>query len=317
MKVVVLEPLGISTEEEKMASENIVKQGHEVVFNRKRPSDENEVASVAGDADVVIIANMPFKKNYIEKCANMKFLSVAFAGVDHVDIDFCKEKGIVVSNAAGYSVNAVTELAFGLAISILRNIPKCDDRARNSGTKDGLIGTELFGKKFGVIGTGAIGSRVCAVAKAFGCTVYAYSRTEKDELKNQGVIYTSLEEIAENCDIISLHVPYNKNTDKIISADLINKMKKNAIIINTARGGVVDSAALADALNEGIIAGAGIDVLETEPPFDTNHPLINAKNTVITPHAAFASKEALYIRAQMVFDNIDFWQKGTPRNLCS
>ena len=94
-------------------------------------------------------------------------------------------------------------------------------------------------------------------------------------------------------------------------------MKKNAIIINTARGGVVDSAALADALNEGRIAGAGIDVLETEPPFDTNHPLINAKNTVITPHAAFASKEALYIRAQMVFDNIDFWQKGTPRNLCS
>ena len=123
--------------------------------------------------------------------------------------------------------------------------------------------------------------------------------------------------MAENCDIISLHVPYNKNTDKIISADLINKMKKNAIIINTARGGVVDSAALADALNEGRIAGAGIDVLETEPPFDTNHPLINAKNTVITPHAAFASKEALYIRAQMVFDNIDFWQKGTPRNLCS
>ena len=143
------------------------------------------------------------------------------------------------------------------------------------------------------------------------------AETEKDELKNQGVIYTSLEEIAENCDIISLHVPYNKNTDKIISADLINKMKKNAIIINTARGGVVDSAALADALNEGRIAGAGIDVLETEPPFDTNHPLINAKNTVITPHAAFASKEALYIRAQMVFDNIDFWQKGTPRNLCS
>ena len=316
MKIVVLEPLGISAEEQKRASEKIVSKGHDVVFCDSRPADKDEVEARAGDADAVIIANMPFGKEYIEKCGKMRFLSVAFAGVDHVDTEFCRQRGIVVSNAAGYSVNAVTELVFGLAVSVLRNIPKCDCEARNGGTKAGLIGTELFGKKFGVVGTGAIGSRVCTIALAFGCDVYAYSRTEKEELIGKGVKYTGLEDIMRNCDIISLHVPFGKSTDKLISAKMISLMKKNAVLINTARGGVVDSQALADALNAGSIAGAGIDVLEGEPPFDKSHPLITAENTVITPHAAFSSKEALYTRAVMVFDNIELWENGTPRNLC-
>ncbi len=314
MKIVVMEPLGISAYEQEELLQKAAKNGHETVFYNSRPDDANEVEKRAKGAEVVIIANMPFKRDFIEKCHDMKFLSVAFAGVDHVDIQYCKEKGIIVSNAANYSTNAVSELTFGLAISVLRKIPESDILAKNSKTK--IVGTELYGKKFGVVGTGAIGSRVCNIAKAFGCDVYAYSRTEKEELKNIGVKYIALNELMSLCDIISLHVPFNSGTDKIISAEMIKLMKNNSIIINTARGGVIDSQALADALNLDKIAGAGIDVLEKEPPFDTAHPLISAKNTVITPHAAFATKEALNTRAIMVFDNVEFWKKGTPRNLC-
>ena len=316
MKIAVIEPLGISQLKFEEASANIKKLGHEVVFYSTKTDDLDELEKRVCDAEAVIIANMPFRKNLIEKCKKLKFLSVAFAGVDHVDVDFCHEKGIMVCNAAGYSVNAVAELTFGLAISVLRNIPKCDSAARSMGTKDGLVGTELFGKNFGVVGTGAIGGRVCAIAKPFGCDVYAYSRTDKEELKKIGVKYVSLNDVMEKCHIISLHVPFNKNTDKLISKEKIALMRKDAILINTARGGVVDSVALADALNNGFIKGAGIDVLETEPPFDKNHPLITAKNTIITPHAAFATEEALFKRAQIVFDNIEFWEKGTPQNVC-
>lgn len=316
MKIVVLEPLGISKEEEMQASEKIRNEGHEVVFCPTKTDDLAELEKRGKDADAIIIANMPFKKNIIEKCKKLKFLSVAFAGVDHVDVDFCKAKGIMVCNAAGYSKNSVPELVFGLAISVLRNIPQCDYQARNGGTKVGLVGTELFGKKFGVVGTGAIGSRVCEIAQAFGCEVLAYSRTKKEELISKGIKYVPLNTLLKVCDIISLHVPYNKTTDKLIDDEKIAMMKKTAVLINTARGGVVDSEALAFALNEGRIKGAGIDVLEMEPPFPKDHVLLQAKNTVFTPHAAFASEEALYKRAEIVFDNIELWEKGTPQNIC-
>jgi len=316
MKIVVLEPLGISAEAQQKASEKIRKEGHEVVFYDTKTTDINELEKRAADAEVIIIANMPFKKDIIEKCGKLKFLSVAFAGVDHVDCDCCKKHGITVCNAAGYSKNAVPELAFGLAIAVLRNIPKCDYEARNGGTKAGLVGTEMYGKKFGVIGTGAIGSRVCTIAQAFGCEVLAYSRTKKEALLAKGVKYVPLNTLLKESDIVSLHVPYNKTTDKLIDDEKLAMMKKTAILINTARGGVVDSQALAFALNEGRIRGAGIDVLETEPPFPKEHVLLKAKNTVFTPHAAFATEEALLTRAEIVFENIALWEKGAPQNLC-
>ena len=139
----------------------------------------------------------------------------------------------------------------------------CDQAARNGGTKDGLIGFELEGKKFGIVGTGAIGLRTAAIANAFGCEVYAYSRTKKTV---PGVTYVSLDDLMASCDIISLHVPMTAETAGLIDADKIALMKKNAVLINTARGGIVDSGALAAALNEERIAGACIDVFETEQP---------------------------------------------------
>ena len=315
MKIVIMEPLGITPEKVEEAAKSVKALGHEVIYYETRTEDTAELAARGKDAEIIIIANQPFRKAVLSQCEKLKLLSVAFTGVDHVDVDYCKERGITVCNAAGYSTNAVAELAFGLAISVLRNIPACDSVARLEGTKAGLVGSELFGKTFGVVGTGAIGGNVASIAKAFGCNVVAYSRTQKTEIENMGARYVSLEELLKISDIVSLHVPFNDKTKGLIGKDQIALMKKNAILINTARGGVVDSEALALALNEEKIAGAGIDVFEMEPPVPKTHPLMNSIHTVVTPHVAFASHEALYARALIVFDNIIKWAEGKPQNL--
>ena len=315
MKIVIIEPLGITPEKLEEATAAVKARGHEIVAYSTKEEDQDKLAERGKDADIIIIANQPFRKNVIEKCENLKLLSVAFTGVDHIDVDFCKEKGITVCNAAGYSTNAVAELAFGLAISVLRNIPACDTVCRKEGTKAGLVGGELFGKTFGIVGTGAIGGKVAKIAQAFGCKVVAYSRTVKPEMEGLGIEYMSLEDVLKVSDIVSLHVPLNDKTKGLIGEKEIALMKKNAILLNTARGPVVDSEALAKALNEEMIAGAGIDVFEMEPPVPADHPLMHSKHTVVTPHVAFASHEALFTRAQIVSENILKWEDGTPQNV--
>lgn len=315
MKIVIMEPLGITPEKVEEAAKTVKQKGHEVVYYQTRTEDTTELIERGKDADIIIIANLPFRKSVIEHCQNLKLLSVAFTGIDHIDVDYCKQKGIMVCNAAGYSTNAVAELAFGLAISVLRNIPACDSVTRIEGTKAGLVGSELYQKTFGVIGTGAIGTKVALIAKAFGCNVIAYSRTIRKSVEQQGIKYVSLEELLKQSDIVSLHVPFNDATKNLIGKEQIALMKKSAILLNTARGGVIDNQALADALNAEQIAGAGIDVFEMEPPIPKTHPLANAKHTVLTPHVAFASQEALYTRALIVFDNIVNWEAGTPKNV--
>lgn len=315
MKIVIIEPLGITAEKLVEATAAVKARGHEIIAYDTKTEDVAELAERGKDADVIIVANQPFRKEVIEKCEKLKLLSVAFTGVDHVDVDVCKERGITVCNAAGYSTNAVAELAFGLAISVLRNIPPCDAVCRKEGTKAGLVGGELFGKTFGVVGTGAIGSKVAKIAQAFGCKVVAYSRSVKPEMESLGVTYLPLEEVLKISDIVSLHVPLNQHTKGLIGEKEIALMQKNAILLNTARGGVVDSQALANALNEERIAGAGIDVFEMEPPVPADHPLLHSKHTVVTPHVAFASHEALFTRAQIVSENILKWEDGTPQNV--
>ncbi len=312
MKLVIIEPIGV----EKNTLLNMAKEtlGNtvEIVYYDNRVTDTEALIERGKDADIIAVSNLPLNKDVINGCKNLKSLAVAFTGVDHIAMDACRERNITVCNCAGYSNAAVSDLVFGLLISIYRNIIECNEVVRKSGTKDGLVGFELEGKKFGVVGTGAIGSRVCNIAKAFGCDVYAYSRTAK---QIAGVTYVDLDTLLSTCDIVSLHVPLNDSTRGLINKEKISLMKKNAVLINTARGPVVDSQALADALNEGKIAGAGVDVFEIEPPIATDHPLLSAKNLVATPHVAFATKEALVKRAVIVFDNIKAYLSGTPQNV--
>lgn len=312
MKLVIIEPIGVQKEKLiEMAKEALGNQVEIVAYDTKT-TDTNELIMRGKDAEIIVVSNLPLNREVILGCEKLKLLSVAFTGIDHIAMDACKEKDVMVCNCAGYSTVAVADLVFGMLISLYRNIIPCDKVCREEGTKDGLIGFELEGKKFGIVGLGAIGSRVAKIAMAFGCEVYAYSRTKKEI---PGVMFTDLDTLLETCDVVSLHTPLNESTKGLINKDRIAKMKANAILINTARGPVIDSSALADALKEGKIAGAGIDVFEIEPPIKSDHPLFHAPNTIVTPHIAFASKEALFKRAVIVFDNVKKWLENEPQNV--
>lgn len=312
MKLVIIEPLGVEKEKLLKMAEDALKDSVEIVYYDTKTTDTQELIERGKDAEIIVVANNPLNAEVINGCKKLKLLSVAFTGVDHIAMDTCKANGVIVCNCAGYSTAAVSDLVFGMLIMFYRNLTACDERARNAGTKDGLIGCELEGKKFGVVGTGAIGMNVAKIAKAFGCEVLAYSRTKKDV---DGIRYVSLDELMSESDIISLHVPSNAQTKGLISAEKIALMKPTAVLINTARGPVLDSQALADALNADKIAGACIDVFEMEPPVPMDHPLVTAKNTILTPHVAFASKEAMVKRAVIVFDNVVKYLAGNPQNV--
>ncbi|GKX27750.1 2-hydroxyacid dehydrogenase [Vallitalea longa] len=315
MKIVLIEPLGVVQEKLEGLSKFIEDGGHEFIQYHDRREETEVLIERARDADVVILTNLPFRESVLRECKNLKMISVAFTGVDHVDMDYCKNNNILVSNCAGYSTDAVAELAYGLMLGLYRRIVTCDKVTRVAGTKAGLIGFELAGKKLGIIGTGAIGEKVIEIGMAFGCDVLAYSRTEKEHLKEKGVRYMSLEEVMSKSDIVSLHLPLNENTKGMISKKHFDMMKPDAIFINTARGPIIDNTALAKALKEEKIAGAGIDVFEVEPPIPSNYPLFDTPNTIVTPHVAFATKEALVKRAIICFDNIESWMKGQPQNI--
>lgn len=312
MKLVILEPLGV--EEEKLLALAEEKLGNraEIVYYDTRVTDPDTLAGRAEDADIAVISNLPFKKEVMERCPKLKMLSVAFTGVDHVDMDYCHERGILVSNCAGYSNTAVSELVFGLALSLYRRIIECDRAVRAGKDKTGLVGLELSGKKFGIIGMGAIGTRTAQLAKAFGCEVLGFNRSPR---QIEGVRMTDLDTLLSECDIVSLHVPLTDETKGLIGERELSLMKPDAVLINTARGPVVDSRALAAALKEGRLAGAAVDVYETEPPIAQDHPLLTAPNVTATPHVAFATKEALYQRAAIVFDNVAGYLEGRPQNV--
>lgn len=314
MKLVIIEPLGVDSQKLLAMAEAALPEHVEIQYYDTRVTDTASLIERGKDADIIAVSNLPLNADVINGCTNLKMLSVAFTGVDHIALDACKARNILVSNCAGYSTAAVADLVFGMVIALYRNMVPCNDVVRKGGTKDGLVGFELEGKKFGVIGTGAIGLRVADIARAFGCTVYAYSRTKKDV---PGITYVDMDTLLRECDIVSLHTPLNESTRGLIGREQLALMKPSALLINTSRGPVVDSQALADALNSGAIAGAGIDVFETEPPVSETHPLLTAKHVIATPHVAFATKEALEKRAVIVFDNISGWLAGRPQNVIS
>ncbi|KGK90308.1 2-hydroxyacid dehydrogenase [Clostridium sp. HMP27] len=315
MKIAVLEPLGISKEEALRIGEALINEGHEIVYYEDRNEDIEVLKERAKDAEVLVIANMPLKAEVINSNDKLKMISVAFTGVDHVDLNACKEKNITVCNAAGYSTTSVAELTFGLIISLLRNIVPLDKITREGGTKQGFAQNDLEGKTLGVIGTGAIGRRVIEIGKAFGCNILAYNRSKKEEVEKLGVKYVSIEELMAESDIVSIHIPLNAETRGVINKDKIALMKKDSILINTARGPIVDNEALAEALRTEKIKGAGIDVFDIEPPLDTKYPLLSTTNSVVAPHIGFATKEAMVRRAHTTFDNITKWLQGNPQNL--
>jgi len=240
---------------------------------------------------------------------------VAFTGYNHIDLDKCKERGIKVSNAAGYSTNSVAEITFGLIISLLRSMGPAEAAVREGSTKAGFTQLDLKGKTLGVLGTGSIGGAVAEIGLAFGCKVIAYNRSEKPALISKGVEYKPLDEVLKESDIVTLHTPLTDDTKHLINKEKLALMKPSAYLINTAVGPVVDNDALAEALHNGTIAGAGLDRVDMEPPVPADYPILSAPNVVILPHVGYATDEAMVRRAEITFTNIVKWEKGEQDNV--
>lgn len=314
MKIVILQPLAIDKSKLDIFVKNLSDNGHEVTSYDSLPKNKADVIDRAKDAEILMLVNYPFDKESIESCSNLKMISVAFTGFDHVDVTECKKRNIVVCNAAGYATNSVAELTFGLIISLLRNIPKCDEVVRIGGTRQGLIGNDLYGKTLGIIGTGTIGLRVAEIGNIFGCKLLGYSHSEKNEAKKIGLKYVDLKTLLTESDIVTIHSPLNNETKDLISWNEFKLMKSTALVIQTSRGGTINEEAFSDALNTKKIAGGGVDVFVQEPPVSLDNQLLKTTNSVMTPHVAFATKEALVRRAEIAFNNVGGWIGGKIQN---
>lgn len=304
MKITCVEPLGISQEQFEKLKREFATHGHSFDYYMDRKEDAATLATRMHEAEVAIISNIKLPTSVLEQCPRLQYLSVAFTGLDHIDLAYCKAHNIIVQNAAGYSTTAVSELAIGLMLDLLRQVTYFDGAIRRGEGRGMYLGRELKGKTVGVVGTGAIGTAVIRLLKAFGCKVLAYNRSEHPDVKELGASYVSLEHLLKDSDIVTLHVPLTSETQHLIGANELKIMKPSALLINTARGNVCNIEAVAEALRKCVILGAGFDVYENEPPLPNNHPLLNAPNCICVPHIGYASREAFDIRANIVFDHV-------------
>ncbi len=273
------------------------------------------------DAEIVIDNKVVLTKEIINQLPKLKYIGMLSTGFNVIDIEAAKANGIVVCNVPTYSTSAVAQLTFALILEIYNQVG-LHSKAVHDGEwtacrdfsfqKSPLI--ELSGKTIGLIGYGKIGSEVAKIADAFGMNIICYVPSVKPQPDFKSFKFVSLDEIAKKSDIVSLHCPLTPETQGIINESFISKMKKNAIVINTSRGPAIDEKALADAINSGKIAGAGVDVLSTEPPKSDN-PLLSCEKCFITPHVAWAGFETRQRLISIVYDNIKAFLDGTPINI--
>lgn len=315
MLIKLLEPLNVPDSLIEELAAPLKEAGHEFVYYDEKTTEVAELAKRSKDADIVMIANNPYPKEAFENADNLKLINVAFTGVDHVDQAAAKEQGVQIANAAGYSNTAVAELVIGLTIDVYRKICLGNETIFHGEDVVQYQGNEIRGKTVGMIGTGSIGMETAKLFKAFGANLLGYNRTEKEEAKALGMDYVSLDELLSQSDIVSIHLPLNDETKHTLSREKLELMKDSAILINAARGPIVDNDALADLLNEGKIAGAGLDVFDMEPPIPADYPLLSAKNATFTPHIAYLTDESMVARAHIAFDNVAKFLEGNPQNI--
>jgi len=310
MNIKIIEPIGQSeTAIRSRLGDLLKKGGHRLFICDTRGLSDAELIQNVSDADILLLSNRPLSRAVIEACPNLKLICVAFTGIDHVDQDACKARGIILHNAAGYAVHAVSELAIGLMIALLRRIVSADATVRAAGDNRGLVGNELFGKTLGVIGCGAIGLQVARLGNAFGCQVLGFEHHVL-RIDDVAIEQVELDELLSRSDIVSLHLPLTIETRGFIGREQFARMKRSAILINTARGPVVDQSALIEALHQNRLAGAGIDVFDMEPPLPTTHPIFKAPNTVLLPHIGFETVEAMSAKADIALQHLEDFLSG-------
>jgi glycerate dehydrogenase len=280
----------------------------------------NEIVERLAKATVAIVNKVPLRAESLAQLPHLEMIAVAATGYDVIDVPYCKEHGIAVANIRNYAVHTVPEHAFAMILALRRNLLAYRQDVENGVwnrseqfcffTHD--IG-DLHGSTLGIIGEGAIGQGTAAIGRAFGMRVLFADHVPP---KMPDVDFTPHDEVLAESDVISLHCPLLPATRNLIDLAAFRKMKRNALLINTARGGLVDETALIHALDEGLIAGAGFDVLTTEPPRN-GHPLLDVKrpNFILTPHVAWASDGAMQFLADQLIDNIERWAAGSPQHL--
>jgi len=313
-------------------------ESEDVLFFEEKLDENN--AEKAKDAEIIsIFINSVVSKNIINLLPNLKFVTTRSTGFEHIDLEYCATKEIKVSNVPSYGSHTVAEFAFSLILNLSRNIINANNHLRDSmdfNFYSSLQGFDLQGKTLGVIGTGRIGKNVIKIARSFEMNVLAYDLfPDINFAKENNFTYKSLLEVLEVSDIVTIHTPYTKENYHLINKENISKMKKGIFIINTARGALIDTEALIWGINEGIIAGAGLDVLEGERDFKIKNEIIGSKSSeqidyktivenqilidmpqiIVTPHIAFYSKEAETEIIKTTVENIKGFISGNAQNL--
>lgn len=310
MIIKIIEPIGQSeTAIRSRLKDLLEKGGHRLFVYDTRGLTDAELLQKISDVDVLLLSYRPLSGAVIEGCPNLKLICVAFTGLDHVDQAACKPRGISLHNAAGYAVHAVSELAVGLMIALLRRIVYADATVRAGGDNRELAGHELFGKTLGIVGCGSIGLQLARLGNAFGCRVLGFDRNVH-RIEDVAIKLVDLEELLSRSDIVSVHLPLTSETRGLIGREQLARMKPSAILINTARGSVVDQSALIEALEQNRLAGAGIDVFDIEPPLPANHPIFKAPNTVLLPHVGFDTVEAMSAKADIALQYLEDFLSG-------
>ncbi len=313
MKITVLD--GFTTNPGDISWEWLTKLGECTIYDRT-PADL--IAERCRDCDIVITNKTPLRKNLLESLPKLKYIGLLSTGFNIVDWEYCKEKSIPVCNIPSYSTSAVAQLVFALILEHTNNVAIHSNSVHSgewSACKDFCYWktplTELSGKTLGIIGFGKIGKAVAKIASAFGMKVMASTNHPSPF---EGVEFCNIDELLSKSDFVSIHCPLTPQTEKMVNSDFLAKMKKSAILINTSRGQVVDEAALAYALKNSIIAGAGLDVLENEPP-KADCPLFGLENCYITPHIAWAGFETRKRLMTICRENVEAFIGGNPINL--
>lgn len=279
---------------------------------------QEEILDQCRDADVLLINKADMNRTLIESLPSLRYIGLFATGYNNVDLTAAKEHDVAVVNVPGYSTDAVAQHVFSFILMHASSLPEYNEAVhRGEWIYSEAFSffpypiTELAGKTLGIIGYGNIGKKVAKIGDAFGMNILIMNRTFRKDCPYKQAAF---EEVLKQADYLTLHCPLNDSSANLINEEALRKMKPTAYLINTSRGGVVDSAALADALNKGLIAGAGIDVLSTEP-MPADEPLYTAKNCVITPHVAWAAIESRRRCVQIVAENLKAWMEGKPQNI--
>lgn len=286
-----------------------------------RTAPDELAGRLADGASIVITNKVPLRAASLERAPGLKLIAVAATGTDVVDIGYCRDHGIAVCNIRGYAVNTVPEHTFALIFALRRSLLAYADAVRRGRWQqsgqfcffDYPI-RDLAGSRLGIIGEGVLGQRVAEIGRALGMRIMFAAHKGRSDL---GPLYTPWDEVMETSDVITLHAPLTPQTRNMIGMAEFRAMRRRPLLINTARGGLVNEADLAAALREGLISGAGFDVLTSEPPAGDNPllGLLDAPNFILTPHVAWASDEAMQALADQLIDNIENFVAGQPTNL--